>query len=74
MLLRMAPSVRQKVDPSVAKEACEAVQSKMTVLQAQKAFGISRKSIIRRLKGVCAMDASVGPATVRIGGKRRDGS
>ena len=45
--------MRQKVDPSVAKEACEAVQSKkMTVLQAQKAFGISRKSIIRRLKGV----------------------
>ena len=57
--------MRQKVDPSVAKEACEAVQSKkMTALQAQKAFGISRKSIIRRLKGVCAMDASVGPATV----------
>ena len=60
----MAPSVCQKVDPSVAKETCEAVQSKMTVLQAQKAFGISRKSIIRRLKGVCAMDSSVGPATV----------
>ena len=49
----MAPRVRQKVDPCVAKEACEAVQSnKITVLQAQKAFGISRKSIIRRLKGV----------------------
>ena len=45
--------MRQKVDPSVAKEACEAVQSKkMTALQVQKAFGISRKSIIRRLNGI----------------------
>ena len=61
----MTPSVRRKVDPSLAKETCEAVQSKkMTALQAQKAFGISRKSIIRRLNGDCAMDASVGPATV----------
>ena len=57
--------MRRKVDPSVAKEACEAIQSKkMTAPQAQKAFGISRKSIIRRLNGDCAMDASVGPEAV----------
>ncbi|CAM9448747.1 unnamed protein product, partial [Sphacelaria rigidula] len=36
----------------------------MTVLGAQKPFGISRKSILRRLKGDCAMDATVGAATV----------
>ncbi|CAN0091219.1 unnamed protein product [Sphacelaria rigidula] len=61
----MARNVRQTVDPSVAKQACEAVRSKqMTVLGAQKAFGISRKSILRRLKGDCAMDAKVGAATV----------
>ncbi|CAM9539211.1 unnamed protein product, partial [Sphacelaria rigidula] len=61
----MARNVRQKVDPSVAKQACEAVRSKqMTVLGAQKAFGISRKSMLRRLKGDCAMYAKVGTATV----------
>lgn len=56
---------RQRVDPNVAQQACDAVRDgHMTLHKAAATFGISRKSISRRLNGECAMDAKVGSATV----------